>query len=55
MGVLCLFHSLAKVDLPPFVDDFHLEIEVTLDQKAFVYALACFFSGDHSGMVYELL
>jgi hypothetical protein len=55
MGVLCLLHPLANVDLPPFVDDFHLEIEVTLDRKTFVFALACFFSGDHSGMVYELL
>jgi hypothetical protein len=24
-------HPLAKVDLPPFVDDFHLEIDLVLD------------------------
>jgi hypothetical protein len=28
---LHLLHPLAKVDLPPFVDDFHPKMEVTLD------------------------
>ncbi len=55
MGVLCLLHPLVKVDLPPFVDDFHLEINVTLDRKTFVFALACFFFCGHLSMVYELL
>jgi len=31
MGILHFFHTLVEVDLPSFVDDFHLEIEVTLD------------------------
>jgi hypothetical protein len=26
-----LLHPLIEVDLPPFVDDFHLETKVTLD------------------------
>jgi hypothetical protein len=56
--VLHLFHSFAKVDFPPFVDDFHLETEVTLDWEAFVFALVqlphLFFDGP-LGMVYELL
>jgi hypothetical protein len=28
--VLHLLHPFAKVDLPPFIDDLHLEMEVTL-------------------------
>jgi hypothetical protein len=31
MGILCLFHPHVEVDFPPFVDDFHLEMEVILD------------------------
>jgi hypothetical protein len=31
--VLRLFHPLTKVDLPPFINDFHLEMEVTLNGK----------------------
>jgi hypothetical protein len=56
--ILCLLHPLVKVDFPPFVDDFHLEILVTLNQKAFIFNLAhssCPFSNGPSGMVYELL
>jgi hypothetical protein len=57
-GVFHLFHSLVEVDHPPFVDDFHPEMEVTLDWEAFVFALAqlphLFFDGP-LGMVYELL
>jgi hypothetical protein len=58
MGVLHLLHPPAKVDLPPFVDDFHLETKVTLDCKAFVSALAHspgLFSGGPLNMVYEFL
>jgi hypothetical protein len=39
MVVLHLFHPLAEVDLPPFVDDFHLETEITLDYETFVSVL----------------
>jgi hypothetical protein len=38
--ILRLLHPPAKVDLPLLVDDFHPEIEVILDQKAFFFALA---------------
>jgi hypothetical protein len=31
MAALCLLHPLAKINLPPFVNDFHLKMEVTLD------------------------
>jgi len=58
MGVLCLLHPPAEVDLPPFMDDFHLEMKVILDQEAFIFTLACspcLFYGDLLGMVYELL
>jgi hypothetical protein len=58
MRVLFFLHPTIEVDLPPFVDDFHLEMEVTLDQKAFVFALVCLphLSSDAaSSMVYELL
>jgi hypothetical protein len=57
-GVLCFFHPLVEVDIPFFVDDFHFNMEVTLDREAFIFALVCsphfFFSGPLS-MVYELL
>jgi len=33
MRVFCLLHLLAKVDFPPFIDDFHLETKVTSNQK----------------------
>jgi hypothetical protein len=50
-GVFCLFHPLVKVD-------FHPKIEVILNQKAFVFALArsshLFLNGP-SSMVYEFL
>ncbi len=35
------FHPLAQVNLPLFINDFHLEMEVTLDQEAFIFTLAC--------------
>ncbi len=50
------FIHLLEVDLPPFVDDFNLEMEVTLNWEAFIFALACSpclsFSGP-LGMVYD--
>jgi len=51
-------HTLAKVDLPPFVDDFHLKTNFVLDGEAFIYALTCsphLSSNGPLGMVYELL
>jgi hypothetical protein len=57
MEVLCLFHSHVEVDFPPFVDDFHLEMEVILNQKAFIFALIhspCLLVAI-SSMMYELL
>ncbi len=52
------FHPLAKVDLLPFVNDFHLEMNLVLDKKAFIYMLPCFprlSFNNPSSMVYELL
>ncbi len=54
----CHLHPLAKVDLHPFVDNFHLETNLILDREAFIYALTCFprlSSSGPSAMVYELL
>jgi hypothetical protein len=34
--ILHLLYPLAKVDLPPFVDDFHPKTEVILNQEAFI-------------------
>ncbi len=31
------FHPLAKVDLPSFVDDFHLQMNLVLDREAFFF------------------
>jgi len=56
--VLRLFHPLAKVDLPLFINDFHLNMKVILHQEAFVYVLVCsprFSYNGLLGMVYELL
>jgi hypothetical protein len=41
MAILHLFHPLAEVDLPSFVDDFHLKIEITLKYETFVSTLVC--------------
>jgi len=58
MWILCFLHPLAKVDFPPFIDDFHLEMEVILNWGAFTstltYSPRFFFDGP-SSMVYELL
>jgi hypothetical protein len=35
LKILCFLHPLVEVDFPPFVDDFHLEMIVTLDRNAF--------------------
>jgi hypothetical protein len=53
-----LFHPLAHVNLPPFINDFHLEMEVTLDQEAFIFTLACssrLSSNSLLSTMYELL
>jgi len=58
MRVFHLFHLLAEVDLPPFIDDFHLKIKIILNQRTFISALVRpphFSSGGPLGMVYELL
>jgi hypothetical protein len=58
MGVFCLFHPPAKIDFPPFVDDFHPKTEVTLDHETFVSTSAHsphLFPNVFSGMMYELL
>jgi hypothetical protein len=58
MGVLCFVHPLIEVDLPLFIDDFHLKIEITLNQKAFNSALVHsphFSSNGPLSVVYELL
>jgi hypothetical protein len=51
-------HPLAEVDLLPFVDNCHLDIDLVLDRKAFISALThsphFSFSGP-SNMVYEIL
>jgi hypothetical protein len=49
---------LAKVDLPPFIDDFHKKMDLVLDKEAFIFILThspCFSSNDPLSMVYELL
>ncbi len=56
--VLRFLHSFFEVDLPPFIDNFHIDMEVTLNWKTFIYALACsphLFFGGPLGMVYEFL
>jgi hypothetical protein len=37
----CLLHPLAKIDLHPFVDDFHPKTKVILNWKPFIFVLAC--------------
>jgi hypothetical protein len=56
--VLPLVHPLAKVDIFLFINDFHPKMEITLDQKTFIFALACsqrLSSSCPLDMVYELL
>ncbi len=52
------FHPLVEVDFPPFVNDFHLEIDCILDRNTFIFISTrspCFSFGSPSGMVYEFL
>jgi hypothetical protein len=35
-------HPLAEVDLPRFVNDFHLEIDLVLGKKTFIFTLTHF-------------
>jgi hypothetical protein len=57
IAALCHLHPLAKVDLLPFIDDFHPKTNLVLDRETFIYALT---SSPHlsfnnpSSMVYEL-
>jgi hypothetical protein len=58
MGVLHLLHPLVDVDLPLFINDFHLKTKVTLDWETFISTLVCsprLSSNGFSGMVYEFL
>jgi hypothetical protein len=58
MGVFQLLHSLVEGGFLPFVDDFHLETNITLDQKTFIFAFVRsprFSSSDPLNMVYGLL
>jgi hypothetical protein len=58
MRIFHFLHPFVEVDFTSFVDDFHLKINVILDQKAFISTLVCspLLSFDHPlGMVYELL
>ncbi len=51
-------HPLAVVDLLPFVDDFHQEMNLVLNRKAFISMLPCspcLPFDSLSNMVYELL
>jgi hypothetical protein len=55
---LCHLHPLDEVDLAPFVNDFHLEMDFVLDRKAFIFTLTCSPRRSFdvpSNMVYELL
>jgi hypothetical protein len=51
-------HSLAEVDLPLFIDDFHPKMDLVLDRETFIFVLThsprLSFDGP-SIMVYELL
>jgi hypothetical protein len=51
-------HPLVGVDLPPFVNNFHLKIDFVLDRNGFISILTrfpCLSSNDALGTVYELL
>jgi hypothetical protein len=40
--VLRFFHPFIEVDFPPFVDDFHPEMKVILNQEAFYFCFGSF-------------
>jgi hypothetical protein len=51
-------HPLVEVDLPPFVNDFHLKMDFVLDIEAYIFVfmhLPSLSFGNPSSMVYELL
>ncbi len=51
-------HPLVKVDLPPFIKDFHPKTYLILDREAFLFVLTHsprFSSNNPLGMVYKLL
>jgi hypothetical protein len=53
-----LLHPSIKIDLPPFVYDFHSKIKVTLNWKTFISVLTrspCLSYVSPSNIVYELL
>jgi hypothetical protein len=37
IAALCHLHPLVEVDLPPFIDYFHLKMDLILDRKAFIF------------------
>ncbi len=54
--VFHLLHLFVEVDFHPFVDDFHLETKVILDQKTFILVRSPYlYSSGPSSMVYEFL
>jgi len=58
VGVLRLLHPLVEVDIALFIDDFHYDMEVILNQKALIFPLVCsphFSFGGLLSMVYEFL
>jgi hypothetical protein len=58
MRVFHLLHLLVEVDFPLFIDDFHHETKIILDQQTFIFVLVHsphFSFGGPSGMVYEFL
>jgi hypothetical protein len=49
-------HPLVRVDLPPFVNDFHPKIDLALDRKTFIYILThspCLSSNSPLILMYE--
>jgi hypothetical protein len=43
------FYRLVEVDLPPFLNDFHLKITFVLDKEAFIFTLTHFPSLSYGG------
>jgi len=58
IAALCHFHPLVEVNLFPFVNNFHLKMNLVLDKTTFIYVLTCsprLSFNDLLSMVYELL
>ncbi len=58
MVAFCFLHPLVEVNLPFFIDDFHPNTKVILNQDAFISTLACSLCFSFSGLsniVHELL